>query len=87
MDVSSAMKEMVENGRGVYDREVFKALMSRVGLYPVMALVELSNRQIARVIKQNRKFPLSPIVRVEFDESGEKLNEPYAVAKSGTRAG
>jgi hypothetical protein len=35
--------------------------------------VELSNKQIARVIRQNRQFPLSPLVQVEFDEDGNKM--------------
>lgn len=72
-DVSHAIKEMVEKGRGLYDRDVMKALLSRIGLYPVNSLVELSNKQIARVIRQNRQFPLSPLVQVEFDEDGNKM--------------
>ena len=76
LDVSAAIKEMIEVGRGVYDRDVLKALMNQVGLYPVMTLVELSNKQVARVIRQNKKFPLSPLVRVEFDEQGRKIKDP-----------
>ncbi len=72
-DVSHAIKEMVEKGRGLYDREVMKALLSRIGLYPVGSLVELSNKQIARVVRQNRQFPLSPVVQIEFDEDGNKM--------------
>ncbi len=76
MEATEAIKEMAES-RGVYDRDVLKVLMSRVGLYPVRSLVELSNKQIARVIRQNRQFPLSPVVRVEFNEDGGKtLNPP-----------
>lgn len=76
LDVNAAIKEIIETGRGVYDRDVLKALMNRVGLYPVMVLVELSNKQIARVVRQNRQFPLSPVVRIEFDEAGNKLKNP-----------
>ena len=76
LDVNTAIKEIIETGRSIYDRDVLKALMSRVGLYPVMTLVELSNKQIARVVRQNRQFPLSPVVRIEFDEQGSKMKNP-----------
>ncbi len=79
MEVSEAMKEMVDRGRGVYDREALKSLMSRIGLYPIMSLVELSNKQIARVVRQCRKFPLSPVVKIEFDEDGNKLRTPQVI--------
>lgn len=79
MEVSEALKEMVDRGRGIYDRDVLKALMNRIGLYPVMSLVELSNKQIARVIRQCRKFPLSPVVKIEFDEDGSKVRTPQII--------
>lgn len=78
-EVSEALREMVDRGRGVYDRDAMKALMSRIGLYPVLSLVELSNHKIARVVRQSRKFPLSPIVRIEFDEDGNKLKAPFMI--------
>lgn len=79
LEVSEALREMVDRGRGVYDRDAMKALMSRIGLYPVLSLVELSNHKIARVMRQSRKFPLSPIVRIEFDEDGNKLKTPVLI--------
>lgn len=78
-EVNQAMKELIEAGRGIYDGGTLKALMGRVGLYPVMSLVELSNKQIARVIRQNKKFPLSPVVKVEFDEWGGKAKTPPVI--------
>lgn len=79
MEVSEALREMVDRGRGVYDREAVKALMTRIGLYPVLSLVELSNHKVARVVRQSRKFPLSPVVRIEFDEEGNKLKAPFLI--------
>lgn len=79
LEVNQALREMVDRGRGVYDRDSMKALMSRIGLYPVMSLVELSNHKIARVVRQSRKFPLSPVVRIEFDEDGNKVRAPFLV--------
>ena len=73
--VSDAMKEIIEKGRGIYDGLALKSLMKRIGLYPVMSLVELSNRKIARVVKLNPQFPLSPMVKIEFDEHGNKVKD------------
>lgn len=75
MTTHEAMKEMIEKKRGVYDPSVLKSMMGRIGLYPVLSLVELSNKQIARVIRQNHDASLSPVVKVEFDEWGNKAKE------------
>ena len=76
LEINQAVKEMIETERGLYDRDVMKALLARVGLYPIRSLVELSNKQVARVLRQNRLFPLSPVVQIEFDESGLRLARP-----------
>ena len=80
-----AMKQLIEAPKGTYDKSVLKALMVRIGLYPVMTYVELSNKQIARVIRQNRQFPLSPTIRVEFDEAGAKLKQPHVIDLNETQ--
>ncbi len=79
LSTNEAVKDIIERGRGFYDRAVMKSLMSRIGLYPVTSLVVLSNKQIARVVCQNRQFPMSPVVRVEFDEFGNKLKTPFVM--------
>lgn len=79
LDVHDAVKEIIESGRNIYERSVLKALMTRIGLYPVLSLVELSSKQIARVVKQNRDLPISPVVQVEFDEHGHKLEKPQVL--------
>ena len=76
LEVSQAVKEIVEKGRGFYDRDAIKVLMSRIGIYPVGSLVHLSTKQIARVMHQNRNYPMSPIVQNEFDEAQNPLKQP-----------
>ena len=74
-----SVKEIIDTGRGIYERNVLKALMARIGLYPVMSYVELSSKQVARVIRQNAQLPVSPTVRVEYDENGRKLATPSII--------
>lgn len=78
-EVSEAVKEMIEKERGLYDRDVVKALLSRVGLYPIKSYVELSNKQVARVLRQNHLFPISPVIQAEFDEDGNKIQPPIVI--------
>lgn len=85
LDVSEAMKEVIELGRGLYDSLALKSLMGRVGLYPVMSLVELNSKQVARVMSQNPQFPLSPTVRIEFDEKGRHVAKPTLLDLSQSR--
>ncbi len=76
LEVNEALKEMIDRGRHVYDRDILKALMGRIGLYPVGSLVELSNKQIGRVLRQSKKHPISPVIQIDFDEEGAKIKEP-----------
>lgn len=85
LEVHEAVKELIDAGRGVYDREVLKALLIRIGLYPVMTEVELSNKQFGVVVKQNRNFPLSPIVRAELDDAKQPLARPFLIDLSKTQ--
>lgn len=79
LEVNDAMKQLIDTGRGIYDRLVLKSLMVRVGLYPVMSYVELSNKQVGRVVRQNRQYPLSPVIQIEYDENGKKLRRTSLV--------
>ncbi len=85
LEVHEAVKELIDAGRDVYDREVLKAVLMRIGLYPVMTEVELSNKQFGIVVKQNRNFPLSPIVRAELDENHQPLARPFLIDLSKTQ--
>lgn len=85
LEVNEAMKQLIDTGRAIYERAVLKALMVRIGLYPVMTFVELNNKKIARVIRQNREFPLSPMIQIEYDETGGKLKQPQVIDLSATQ--
>ncbi len=85
LEVHEAVKQLIDAGRGVYDRDSLKALMVRIGLYPVMTEVELSNKQIGKVVRQNRQFPLSPVIRVEREDPGGILAKPFLIDLSRTQ--
>jgi hypothetical protein len=84
-EAGEAIKEIIETGNRMYDPTVLKALMTGVGCFPLFSHVVLSNKQIARVVRQNRNYPMKPVVRVEFDEQGHKLQKPLLIDLSGSK--
>ncbi len=56
--------------RNYFHPEVLKALVALRGFYPVGSLVELNNRSICLVVRQNEGQPLRPVVQVVMDGSG-----------------
>lgn len=63
-----------EAAQGKLDLEVTQALLSRVAVYPVGSLVELGDRRLAHVIRQNAAEPERPWVLVISDASGEPIH-------------
>ena len=69
--------QVIRNRAGVhFDADIVSMLMSNIAVYPVGSIVELNQRFIAIVAKQNKDKPGSPIVRLIFDMDNEsKLDE------------
>jgi HD-GYP domain-containing protein (c-di-GMP phosphodiesterase class II) len=56
-----------------FDQSYIKVLVERLGFFPNGSFVQLNTKEVARVIAQNRKSPLRPVVRILFAENGRKL--------------
>lgn len=56
-----------------FEAKVIKALIGRIGVFPPGSFVELNTKEIARVIKGNRTYPLRPLVRVVYSADGNPL--------------
>ncbi|OGV66681.1 MAG: hypothetical protein A2283_08465 [Lentisphaerae bacterium RIFOXYA12_FULL_48_11] len=52
------------------DPEILKTFISIRGFYPNGVMVELTNRSICLVIRQNEGFPLRPVIQVVLDSAG-----------------
>lgn len=61
-----------------FDPSYIKALVDRLGFFPNGSFVQLNTKEVARVIAQNKKSPLRPMVRILFAENGRKLFEDEA---------
>jgi HD-GYP domain-containing protein (c-di-GMP phosphodiesterase class II) len=63
---------------GQFGRDVLKALVRSVGMFPVGSYVFLSTGEIARVLKGSQENPMRPTVEVIFDKKKERT-EPHRV--------
>jgi HD-GYP domain-containing protein (c-di-GMP phosphodiesterase class II) len=58
-----------------YDQNFIKILVDRVGFFPNGSFVQLNTKEVGKVVRQNPRSPLRPIVRIIFAEDGQKLYE------------
>jgi len=61
------------------DRGLLKIILEEISLYPKGTWVQLSTKEIGRVIKVNRGLPLRPTVEIFVDWEGRHLEEPKTV--------
>jgi len=63
------MKHILEN-KASFEYKLMKILIERIGIFPVGSLVELSNKEIAEVIRVNPEAPIRPVVRLIYSSEG-----------------
>jgi len=73
-----AVKEMIANNQ-LFDSNILKALINKVGVYPISSWVELNSNEICKVMVNNNELPLRPVVHILFDSSRQRLKEPRVV--------
>ncbi|ALA58273.1 HD-GYP domain-containing protein [Nitrospira moscoviensis] len=66
-----AVKELLVSERSTFPREVLKALVEQLSVYPLGTTVRLTTGEVGTVIRINSRYPLRPVVRVNEDEGGE----------------
>lgn len=69
-----AVKELLVAERTTFPRELLKALVEQVSVYPIGTMVRLTTGDVGIVAKVNSRYPLRPVVRVE-DEQGNEGTE------------
>lgn len=71
-----AVKEFLDiNYSGLFETEIIKILIKRVGLYPVGGWIELNTGEIGKVILSNEDSPLRPKVNIIFGPEKKRLSE------------
>jgi hypothetical protein len=67
---------MMGLARPAFDKDVLRALIDNIGLYPPQSVVRLSDSRQAVVIGINRGYPLRPKVKVVKDARGDDIGLP-----------
>ena len=60
-----AVKELLVNERTAFPREVMKALVEQLSVYPLGTKVRLSSGEEGMVIRINPRYPSRPVVKIE----------------------
>ena len=70
---------------GAIDRDVVRALLQSLSLFPIGTLVELSSGEIAKVISTNERAYTRPVVAVLYDSEGNRMPRRHLdLLESGT---
>jgi len=76
---SEAVKYLLDSSNTQFLDRVLKALIAKVGLYPVGSYVALSTDEVALVLEHREENPMRPLLAVVIDRSGKPLSEPRVV--------
>ncbi len=68
--LNNYVQATLQQYRTAFQPDILKAFISMRGFYPDGTMVELTNRSICLVVKQNEGFPLKPVVQVVLDGTG-----------------
>lgn len=66
-----AVKELLVAERTTFPREILKALVEQLSVYPLGTMVRLTTADVGTVAKVNSRYPLRPVVRID-NEQGKK---------------
>ncbi len=66
-----AIKELLVAERATFPREILKALVEQLSVYPLGTTVRLTAGSVGRVVKINSRYPLRPVVKVTGPEQGD----------------
>ena len=73
---SEAVNYLLGSGSDQFLDGVLKALISRIGLYPVGSYVSLGTDEIALVLEHREENPMRPLLAVVTDRAGKPLANP-----------
>jgi HD-GYP domain-containing protein (c-di-GMP phosphodiesterase class II) len=73
---SEAVKSLLDSANTQFLDKVLKALINKIGLYPVGSYVKLGTDEIALVLEHRETNPMRPLLAVVTDRAGKPLPAP-----------
>jgi HD-GYP domain-containing protein (c-di-GMP phosphodiesterase class II) len=77
--VYHVVKEIIDLRNTLFDRQLVKALIHIVSIFPLGSLVKLNNEEIGRVVGTSRLHPTRPTVEVLLDARARRVNPPRQI--------
>ncbi|MCJ7580797.1 MAG: HD domain-containing protein [Candidatus Aminicenantes bacterium] len=71
---SEAVRIIIQEESASFEKDVLRAFMSYITIYPTGSYVKLNSNEIGVVQSINHKFPLRPVIEVILDTKGNPLN-------------
>jgi response regulator RpfG family c-di-GMP phosphodiesterase len=68
-----AVKELLVTERTKFPREILKALVEQLSVYPLGTTIRLTTGEVGIVTRVNSRYPLRPVVRVTEENGSEGL--------------
>ncbi|TKS61901.1 MAG: hypothetical protein EWM72_00026 [Nitrospira sp.] len=68
-----AVKELLVAERVTFPREILKALVEQLSVYPLGTTVRLTMGEVGTVVGVNSRYPLRPVVKVNEEDGNEGL--------------
>lgn len=78
MEPKATLESIIHNEES-FDRQLVKILLEELSLYPKGAWVQLSTKEVGRVVKINKGLLLRPVVRVYIDWEGRYIEEKKVI--------
>ncbi|NGZ97779.1 MAG: hypothetical protein CV089_16935 [Nitrospira sp. WS110] len=66
-----AVKELLVTERMTFPREILKALVEQLSVYPLGTMVRLTTGDVGFVTRVNSRYPLRPVVKVDHEQGNE----------------
>lgn len=70
-----AMKNLLSSGTNKFDPVILRIFLSRMSVFPIGSLVQLSDGSIGLVIGSVSQKPLRPIIKLIFDNQKKRMGE------------
>ena len=71
--------DIILKNKNIYGPKIIKALIRRIGVYPVGTLVLLNSKETGVVIMNRPELPFRPVVSIIYDAYSKEYGEPKEV--------
>jgi HD-GYP domain-containing protein (c-di-GMP phosphodiesterase class II) len=63
----------------LFEIKILKAFVASMAIYPIGSFIRLNTGEVAKVVGINHGSPFRPEIRIYFDSSNQKLEEPVRI--------